>query len=99
VLLARSAGGLADISTKALKPEALSLGAQRPQRTLNGEIELLDLNFCFTASLMFRFVTIIPFEFWGVAPLLLLSAAFGLKRLVIAAIALVLLQIGRISRR
>jgi hypothetical protein len=49
---------------------------------------------------MFRFVTIIPFEFWALVLLLLfMSAAFGLNGFILTVLGLVLIQGGRFSAR
>jgi hypothetical protein len=48
---------------------------------------------------MFRFVTIIPLEFWAIVLLLLFMwAAFGLNALIITILGLMLLQAGQNSR-
>ena len=49
---------------------------------------------------MFRFVTIIPFEFWiYILLLLFIWAAFGLNGFILTVLGLALLQAGRYSRR
>ena len=49
---------------------------------------------------MFRFVTIIPLEFWAIVLFLLFVwAAFGLNGLVITTLGLMLLQMGQVSSR
>jgi len=49
---------------------------------------------------MFRFVTIIPLEFWAIVLLLLFMwAAFGLNGLVLTVLGLALIQGGRIFAR
>ena len=49
---------------------------------------------------MFRFVTIIPLEFWAYILLLVFMwASFGLSGLVITTLGLMLLQAGGIAKR
>ena len=49
---------------------------------------------------MFRFVTIIPFEFWAYILLLVLMwASFGLNGLILTTLGLMVLQAGRFAGR